>query len=59
GDGVPAGEVLAALVVLDRGGPPAPAVRVAVTPDEGGHRITVTWPDAFDTTVTLPAPAGR
>ena len=59
GDGVPAGEVLAALVVLDRGGRPAPAVRVAVTPDEGGHRITVTWPDALDTTVTLPAPAGR
>lgn len=55
GDGMPFGEVLAAVVVLDRGGPDPPEVSVTAAADhEGGHQITVTWPDGLGTGVTLP-----
>jgi hypothetical protein len=47
--------VLAAVVVLDRGGPDPPEVSVTAAADhEGGHQITVTWPDGLGTGVTLP-----
>ncbi|MEV8310488.1 DUF2264 domain-containing protein [Streptomyces flavidovirens] len=58
-DGVPYGEVLAAAVVLDRGGPDDadpldPAVVVHSGPG-GGHRAELTWPDGHTTEVDLPA----
>lgn len=44
------GQVLAAAVVLDRGGPDAPDVTVG----HDGENVTLTWPDGFRTTVPLP-----
>ncbi|UWE10611.1 DUF2264 domain-containing protein [Actinacidiphila bryophytorum] len=53
----PLGRLLAAVVTLDRGTPtpPDPALSVRDTPD-GGHDVTVTWPDGHPTTVTVPSP---
>ncbi|NHD19397.1 MULTISPECIES: DUF2264 domain-containing protein [unclassified Actinopolyspora] len=54
-DGVPAGEVLAGSVLLDRGGREPVDPAVLVRPDgEGGHQVTVAWPDGEGTTVELP-----
>ena len=58
-DGVPNGDVLAAVVALDGGGQsdqdgPDPAVSVHPGPD-GGHRARLTWPDGLTTDVELPA----
>src|SRR5213079_2877491 len=57
-DGAPAsGTVLAAVVVLDRGGPgdPDPALTIAAD-GQGGHHVTLTWPDGVTAEVALPAP---
>jgi hypothetical protein len=57
---LPLGEVLAAVVVLDRDPDAAdPAVALAVHADgRGGHRATVTWPDGLHSEAPLPpAPA--
>ncbi|MGW0821099.1 DUF2264 domain-containing protein [Streptomyces sp. NPDC002845] len=55
-DGVPYGDVLAAVVLLDRGGPDAPAPALAVHPGpDSGHRAVLTWPDGHTTEVGLPA----
>lgn len=53
---VPLGEVLAALVVLDRpGAAPARHPGLAVLSDgHGGHLATVTWSDGLTTEVRLP-----
>ncbi|MEV6831988.1 DUF2264 domain-containing protein [Amycolatopsis sp. NPDC051102] len=52
-DGPPApGEVLAAVVVLDRGGPGAPDPALTVA----GDRVTLTWSDGLTTEVAVPAP---
>lgn len=55
---VPLGEVLAASVVLDRGAgdtaEPTVTVRDA---DDGGHRVTVAWPDGVRAALALPAPS--
>ncbi|NUP40590.1 MAG: hypothetical protein HOY76_27145, partial [Streptomyces sp.] len=58
-DGVPYGDVLAAVVALEGGsqsdqGGPDPAVSVHPGPD-GGHRARLTWPDGLTTDVELPA----
>ncbi|MET8847830.1 DUF2264 domain-containing protein [Amycolatopsis sp. NPDC004625] len=45
-----AGEVFAAVVVLDRGGPVEADPALTVT----GDRVTVTWPDGLATEVTVP-----
>ncbi|AVV45685.1 hypothetical protein C6376_34325 [Streptomyces sp. P3] len=59
-DGVPYGEVLAAIVLLDRGGAdvPAPALAVHPTPD-GGHQAVLTWPDGHTLCVEVPATGSR
>ncbi|MEB3368937.1 DUF2264 domain-containing protein [Saccharopolyspora mangrovi] len=53
-DPVPAGEVLAALVVLDRGDqlPAHPSVEVRLC-GEGRHAVVVTWPDQVRTEIDL------
>lgn len=54
-DGVPAGEVLAGIVLLDRGGAPPVEPTVLARPDGGsGHEVTVEWPDGVRTAVELP-----
>ncbi|OXM61272.1 DUF2264 domain-containing protein [Amycolatopsis vastitatis] len=57
-EGAPApGTVLAAVVILDRGGPddPDPALTVAAD-GRGGHHVTLTWPDGVTAEAALPAP---
>ncbi|MES4905732.1 MULTISPECIES: DUF2264 domain-containing protein [unclassified Streptomyces] len=63
-DGVPYGEVLAAVVTLDggghggggHGGPDGPDPAVSVHPGPGGgHRARLTWPDGLTTEVELPS----
>ncbi len=50
------GAVLAAVVVLDRGGPADPDPALAVAADgRGGHHVTLTWPDGVTAEVALPA----
>ncbi|MFF7145878.1 DUF2264 domain-containing protein [Streptomyces nodosus] len=53
---LPYGEVLAAVVLLDRGAPDDtdPALTVRPTPD-GGRLITLIWPDDMRTEIDLPA----
>ncbi|SFE42100.1 hypothetical protein SAMN04487819_11359 [Actinopolyspora alba] len=54
-DDVPVGEVLAGGVLLDRGGvPPVDPTVLAIPDGEGGHEVTVAWPDGVSTTVELP-----
>ncbi len=48
---MPFGEVLAAVVVLDRGGPDPPEVAVTVSTD---HQVTLTWPDGLRADISLP-----
>jgi hypothetical protein len=57
-DGPPApGAVLAAVVVLDRGGPDDADPSLAIARDgQGGHHVTLTWPDGVSAEVALPAP---
>ena len=57
GDQPAFGEVVAAVVVLDRGGPDEPDPALALTADgAGGHRAVLTWPDGVRAEVSLPAP---
>ncbi|KDN19082.1 DUF2264 domain-containing protein [Amycolatopsis rifamycinica] len=54
----PPGAVLAAIVVLDRGGPDEPDPSLAIAEDgHGGHRVTLTWPDGVTAEAALPAAA--
>lgn len=54
---VPFGEVLAAVVVLDRGGPYGADPSLAVREEAGGgHRAVIVWADGLRTEVGLPAP---
>ena len=53
--GVPYGEVVAAAVVLDRGGEDQPFPAVVVHQAPGGHRAVLTWPDGLTTEVELSA----
>ncbi|MEU6848883.1 DUF2264 domain-containing protein [Actinacidiphila alni] len=57
----PIGKVLAALVLLDRGPssarPDAPVPGISVQPaPNGGHRVTVAWPDGRRSALSLPGP---
>jgi hypothetical protein len=53
----PVGEVLAAMVTLDRGAVPRPEPELSVQAVSGGaHRVMVAWPDGELTTLTLPGP---
>ena len=55
-DEVPVGELLAAVVTLDRGGPDALVPTLTVNRDGRGHRVCVEWSDGVRTDIALPRP---
>ncbi|MFF4796664.1 hypothetical protein ACFY2M_45370 [Streptomyces sp. NPDC001276] len=55
----PFGEILAAMVLLDRGSPDTADPSLTVHPEpDGGHLVTVAWGDGLRTAITLPATSG-
>ncbi|MGW2899599.1 DUF2264 domain-containing protein [Streptomyces sp. NPDC001212] len=55
----PFGEILAAMVLLDRGSPDTADPSLTVHPEpDGGHLVAVAWGDGLRTAITLPATSG-